>query len=534
MKNKKAAFYFLLIVSSVLVIQACTKFYFRSNYTDANKLLHETKNIVTKPFLKAHLKNGDVWILKNTWQVDTVQNLVTGFGVRYNFNRTKAEEGLASIFIDSVAIFETNQKLDEPEQDKIAALSLMAGVDVVIGILCALNPKACFGSCPTFYINEKDNFHYSDAEGFSNAILPSLEYSDIDALNNKKIENGLFSITMKNEALETHCVNDVKLLAFPKNKGERIYQSNKDNFYRCENNYLLTKATGDEGDITTLLAKNERQERFSFTDETNLSSKEELFLNFENVKNSKNLGLILNFRQTLMTTYFIYSSMGYMGDEAGDILAKAEGNTELKNKLKGGIKKELGNIDVYMWDEQTKKWIFQDGFFETGPIAINRQIIPLKNDESGSTIKLKLVINKGLWRMDYAALTNIKEKIMPLEILPASILNKGKLDNRALGLITDPDKYLISMPGCEYNFNFLLPDQNQDYELFLCSKGYYLEWMREHWIKDKNLLKLKQMIDNPKRYLKVEAKEYKLYETTMEQEFWNSKIDTKTFTYYEK
>ena len=113
------------------------------------------------------------------------------------------------------------------------------------------------------------------------------------------------------------------------------------------------------------------------------------------------------------------------------------------------------------------------------------------------------------------------------------ILNKGKNDKTALTLINNPDKYLISMPGSEYTFNFVLPNKNTDYELFLYSKGYYLEWMREHWLKDKNMLKLAQMVYSPKKYLKGEAKQYKLYENKMEQEFWNSKIDTKTFSYYE-
>jgi hypothetical protein len=146
---------------------------------------------------------------------------------------------------------------------------------------------------------------------------------------------------------------------------------------------------------------------------------------------------------------------------------------------------------------------------------------------------LKIILNKGLWRIDYVALTNIKEKVKPIEISPNSILNKKKIDNFALSAINNPDKYLISMPGSEYKFNFILPNTNTDYELFLYSKGYYLEWMREHWIKDKDLLKLNQMVNNPKKYLQEEAKNYKRYETTMEQEFWNSKIDTKTFSYYE-
>jgi hypothetical protein len=89
------------------------------------------------------------------------------------------------------------------------------------------------------------------------------------------------------------------------------------------------------------------------------------------------------------------------------------------------------------------------------------------------------------------------------------------------------------MPGCEYRFSFTLPDENADYELFLYSKGYYLEWMRAHWIGDKDLMKLRQMVYKPHKYLLEEAKNYKRYETTMEQEFWNSRIDTKTFSYYE-
>ena len=36
-----------------------------------------------------------------------------------------------------------------------------------------------------------------------------------------------------------------------------------------------------------------------------------------------------------------------------------------------------------------------------------------------------------------------------------------------------------------------------------------------------------------KKYLKMEAANYKQYETGMEADFWNSKIDTENFSYYE-
>lgn len=531
MKNAKWIFFIATLIFGIIAIQACKTYYFRSNYQDANTLLHDSQNMQTKLFLKAHLINGDVCILENTWEVDTNKNLVSGNGIRYDFNRVQTYQGNMAIPFDSVSIFETNKKIVKPEAGRIAALTILLAVNSVVGVYCIVVPKACFGSCPTFYINEKDDFHYADAEGFSNAIAPSMEYSDIDALNNKTLSDNSFSITMKNEALETHCLNEVKLLAYPRKKGERIYQSPDNNFYLCENNYSISSATGTEGDIMSLLKYEDRQERFSPSDGHNLSSKEEIYLDFDNVRNQNDLGLIVNFRQTLMTTYFIYSAMGYMGDEVGDIFAKMERSSETSDKLKNGIKKELGDIDVYLWNEQETTWELQGGIYETGPIAINRQILPLVNGSSNSKIKLKLVLNKGLWRIDYLSLTNVKEKVSPIELSPSSILNKGKIDNEARASLNKSGKYLISMPGSEYKFNFTLPEQNVDYELFLQSKGYYLEWMREHWIKDKDLLKLRQMVENPKKYLEVEANDFKRYEATMEDIFWSSKIDTKSFSY---
>lgn len=531
--TKKSIFCTVALVIVITGIQSCMTYHFRSNYKDVNSLNHATKNLLTVPFLKAHLKNGDICILMDSWKIDTTRNIVNGNGTKYDLNRNKVFEGTINIPVDSVAIFETNTKIQYPESGRIAALTIMAGIDVVIGVICLTNPKACFGSCPTFYINENDNFHYADAEGFSEAIRPSLEYSDIDALNNEHLFSNSFSITMKNEALETHCVKDVKLLAYPRKSGERVFHSPTDDFCLCENNYALTGATANEGEITSLLKSQDRQERFSLSDENNLISKEEIYLSFNHVKDMNNIGLILNFRQTLMTTYLIYSALGYMGDEIGDIFAKMEINKLPQDKVKEGIKKELGKIDVYAWNDQKNNWEFQNGFYEIGPIAINRQLMPLKNVSSGQVVRLKLVINKGYWRIDYVALTNIKKKVEPFHIPPASILNKGLPDNKALSDILNPDMHLISIPGSEYKFNFKLPDQNTDYELFLYSKGYYLEWMREHWLKDKNLAKLWQMINLPDKYMKEEAKNYKQYETTMEEQFWGSKIDTKTFVYHE-
>lgn len=532
MKKSKLLLASAAIFLGLLFFPNCKTYYFRSNYQNTNGLLYESGLEQTKPFLKAHLKNGDVCVMRDNWQIDPKENVLSGEGATYNFNRDKAKYGAISIPIDSVAIFETNTKIIKSENERIAALAILTAVDVIVGIICLTNPKACFGSCPTFYINPDQNFHYADAEGFTRAIIPAMEYTDIDALKNGRVTSTSFSLTMKNEALETHCVKEIKLLAFPKKAGEHVFQSPDDDFYLSDKIYPLAGAKADEGDITGLLLTPDHKERFSLSDPENLSSREEIFLNFDLPEKPANTGLVLDFRQTLMTTYLFYSAMGFMGDNVSDVFARMERDSVIRRKF-DGTTKELGKIDVYQWNTPNNAWELQGQFSETGPIAINRQIVPLIPNSGNQEIKLKLVVNRGLWRLDYAGIASIVKKAEPIEILPDLVTSKGKLDEAALQEINDPDKYLISMPGSEYRFNFSLPPGNTDYELFLSSKGYYLEWMRQNWIKDKDLMRLRQMVVNPKEFLKKEAKEYKQYETVMEQEFWNTKIDTKLFSYHE-
>lgn len=530
---KRPGSLFIMAAFFLLTMPSCQTYYFRSNYSNAVSLLHATTgNYIERPYLKAHMKDGSVYILKDTWHIDSAVRMVTGTGTLYNFNRVMLMQGDFSVPVDSVAIFETNSRIPHPEAGRIAALTILTGVEVILGIICVTVPKACWGSCPTFYLDEHSNIHYADAEAFTNAIAPSMEYTDADALGNHFIAGDEFSITMKNEALETHCVDNIALLAFPTSAGEQVFQTPAGKFLLCGEPVAVSQASGAEGDITALLNSADKNERFSLADRNNLNSRETVYLTFQNNAGFLNPGLVLHYRQTLMNTYLFYNALGYMGDQAGDVFAMMETRENIRNNF-DAVSKALGNIDVYTWNERIGDWVLEDCFSETGPIAINRQLIRLRHLQPGSEVKLKLVMNKGLWRIDYAALAEIKSDIEPVTIKPGSILNKGNPDAEALKLLEEPGKYLVSMPGAEYRFTFTLPEGNRSYELFLSARGYYLEWMREDWLKDENLLKLKQMLYNPQQYLKNEAGNYKRYESDMEELFWNSRIDTKSFTYHE-
>lgn len=522
----------IIITLCLFTFLSCTNLSTRKNYKEHNKLLHDEYYLGQRAFLKAHLSNGDIVVYDNKWNIDTIKKTLTGNGKLYDFNRNVLSTGEFTIYYKDVAIFETNTKLNRYAYREIIPLTILTTANLALSSLCLTNPKACFGSCPTFYINENDNFHFSNAEGFSNAIAPSLEYADVDALNNDFKPIKSFSIVMKNEALETHCLNEIKLLAYPRKVNQRVYHTRYNEYYLCGNTYLLNRAINKNLDETKFLKYQDKQERYSYADTKKLNAKEEIILEFEGVAKESELGLIMNFRQTLMTTYFIYSAMGYMGNQVSDVFTKIEEEKNLRNKIDVGIKKELGEIDVYIWNDTKSKWQFTSSLYETGPIAINQQLIPLKSTSNNGKVIVKIVVNKGLWRIDYAALTNIISKVEPIEVHPNKIYNKNQIDQNALSNLRNDKSYMISLPGDEYKINFELPAED-DYELFLFTKGYYLEWMRENWLKDKNLWKLRTMFENPKKYLRSELKNYKEYEKTMETEFWNSKIDTKNDSYYE-
>jgi hypothetical protein len=138
--------------------------------------------------------------------------------------------------------------------------------------------------------------------------------------------------------------------------------------------YQPVKALGNEGDISEKICSFDGIERFSVADSHDLSEKEIIELTFRN-SDAMRKGLILAFRQTLLTTFLFYQSLAYMGTSAGSYFAEIERNKnffQTKLKSPGQL---LGGIEIYQKDE-TENWIKCGEFNETGPIASNIQVIP--------------------------------------------------------------------------------------------------------------------------------------------------------------
>ena len=82
---------------------------------------------------------------------------------------------------------------------------------------------------------------------------------------------------------------------------------------------------------------------------------------------------------------------------------------------------------------------------------------------------------------------------------------------------------LVTSPGDRYAVHFRLPVCPTDYEYFLESRGYYMEWMRKEWLAEENPVAALHMAIDPRGTLKQLAPAYARSEPSAEQAFWNSR-----------
>ena len=149
-----------------------------------------------------------------------------------------------------------------------------------------------------------------------------------------------------------------------------------------------------------------------------------------------------------------------------------------------------------------------------------------------STGELQLELTEGLWRIDHIEIVEIIEEVTPTILLPLRITKNDIEDAQELELLLNEEEHLISLPGEQRKIEFE-PVETPSH-VFLSSKGFYLEWSRTAWDDPGSPRALRKMLLNPRQYLRDEAAEYKAYEASMEEKFWNARIQSPILTSYEK
>ena len=505
-------------VLALILLAGCTSKQVERESTDPNIFqAFEPSRIAqlkkSSPYLKAHMKNGNVYVFRS-WRTDSITTGITGNAILYGPSRDALAQGEFALAYDSIAILESNVL---KTSGSAVAMNVFTGITLAVAAICVANPKACFGSCPTFYVSDGDTMRLQ-GEGFSSSVAPSLEASDVDALYRARPKNGEVDVLMKNEALETHVVRWVDLLAVPILEDCRVFASANGTFWESPLQIPPRSAQAPEGDCPSQLLNVDGRERFSYADVHDLATKETIELKFD-AHPGRTYGLVVACRQSLLPTYLLYQTFAYMGSSAGEWMAEIE-----RGKFpRGAVNMErlIGGIDASI-RQPDGSWRPEGTIAEHGPLAVDVHLLPLTG-VSDSTVTVRLEMTKGTWRIDYVALAELSRPLSPIRIAPSSVIREGNEDTEALKKLCDSSKVLVTLPGDSYLLKYILPRKNTHYELFLESRGYYIEWIRKEWLEEENPILLSQMFLDPAGSLKRMAPEFKRVELQMEDCFWRSR-----------
>jgi len=310
------------------------------------------------------------------------------------------------------------------------------------------------------------------------------------------------------------------LIAVPRPNDGRVFAGVDGSYWQASQPLFPVSCNGPEGDCLALIREFEGVERFSLSDSLDLAAKEYLELNFVNIGEGS-WGLVIACRQSLVTTFVFYQILAYLGHEAVPCLAAmSRGNGGLADRYRK-FGKILGGIEVLVKGVDGE-WKSSGNIYETGPLATDVHLLPLP-EIGGENVDVRLQLSKGGWRIDQISLVKLAGTVEGMRIRPSLVEHNGTVDNDALAALLDSTSMLATIPGDSVTITYQLPQNYTELELFLESRGYYLEWIRDEWLAEENPAMAAVAITDPDRMLRIMAPKYKEVESEMEQLFWSSR-----------
>lgn len=472
----------------------------------------------TDDFLKAHHADGSVVVLES-WSADRERRVLRGYGVRYDAARSAQVTGDWEVPFDDVVLVETTQP-ESVANSGLIVLGVLTGVSLVASAICLSNPKACFGSCPTFYAEPGGPIL---AEGFSSSIARTLEATDVDALpRSLGAGRSEVSVWMKNEALETHVVRSVRLLAVPVAEGERVLRSGET--WRQVRWLAAPRSCRAAGEACTasVASADDAREYRSLTDPGDLSATETLELEFD-VPAAGDLGVVVRARSSLVETFAFYQLMAYLGLQADDWFLQLERAGRAGADIVESVVGRLGRIEAEVLT--TRGWRRAGTFREVGPLAFDEVVLPVEGELPAGPVRVRLTLAKGAWKVDHVGLAALGAPVAAVPLEPSAVSRRGAVDPGVTAALRERRAPLVTLPGDAWRFDFTLPPGPQ--QLFLESRGYYYEWQRTAWLGEESAVDFIDALSDPDAWFRRIAPAYKRIEGDIEALFWNSRVEAR-------
>jgi hypothetical protein len=444
------------------------------------KSLDKQKLSLSKTFkirsaTKAHLVDGSVVVFAKGFKLS--DETLFGSGLKWNLSRSASHE-VTQVPLDSVAALEYYSK-------RFEGLMFLASLPAATVGAAAL-AVAIFGSCPTVYSFDGEDYHL-EAETFSYSITERFETNDLDRLDYGEVIDGVYSLKVANEALETHYINQLTLLTADHPPSFEAMPNEKHEIVLFGRPNPILRATSKSGN-DVLRQIESRDDLWYQSDSATTSelaqqvTQDWIDLEVPKPVNARKMQVGLRLRNTLLNTVLFYDViLRAQGIAAVDWLGSTASNTLYAWRFYKWYKKHFGlRIQVFdgeeLWDDVR--------IGDTGPIAWHVQGAEL-DVPKGNTARLRLSFLPDNWVIDWVGISFHRSE--DVRVAAVACEEATALNGQAIYTLIEKkdDRYLVTHPAESHILNFKVgpvpPGMQRSY--FLKSRGYYIEWLRRDWLK---------------------------------------------------
>lgn len=468
--------------------------------------------------VRVHARDGSVYDL-DSWRRRGA--MLSGNGALYDADRHLVRRGTFSFPLADVAVIELSEHQVQSSDFAIAGLGIVTAASAGMTVYCATHTKACFGSCPTFYV-ERSGLWTVQAEGFSTSVARALEADDLDDLPDARPDQGSLVIAMRNEALETHVTRRVALRVVDAPVGASAYRRFDREAFDALGATVAPVEASDGAAPASLAARDGDEVAFT-SDGIDLASRASITLRYPPM-HTRRVALALTARNSLMNTFVFYHLLALQGRRAPEFSARLERHDAATLGALGGFDQALGGVDVEV-REGEGAWRHVATLPYIGPIARATRAAPFEVSDPSAPVEVRLRFARSHWRFDAALLAPVvASELATTTVWPDEVSGHGRDTERAATRFRGEGDSVLTLPGDELMLRFRVPETRGHASYFLSSRGYYHEWLREEWLRDEDLPLARAYLDDPVRALRELAPAWQRAEPEMARYFEASRF----------
>lgn len=428
---------------------------------------------------RAHLRDGSMIAYPKGALIGN--GTISGSGMRFDAMR-KASSPAQLVSLDSVLGLEIVQREVNPGRTAIY-LPLTAALSTIATIALAI---AIFGSCPTIYVDSAGT-PVLQAESFSYSIAPLLAKRDVDRLDVRPDSNGVIRIDVRNEALETHYIDQLELLEVRHAADETVMPAPRGTPVAVRNQMAPTSARDRAGrDLRHVLAAADGSV-FASADSvlaaaaTGGPTDDFIELTVPRRAGRDSLAVVLQMRASLLSTEILYDHMlSRPGPRSLDWMASDLAHITTLAQLATWY---TGHFGLHMSVFDGTEWRPVVRLMDFGPVAWRRvaAVVPAFERDS---VRIRLGFTADEWRIDQATVAWDVRRTEPRTISVSRVSAPGvaALPDAADALRRVGDRPLVTEPGQRFFADFDVGRSASPRTFLVAADGYYTEWVRPSWI----------------------------------------------------